>query len=401
MVHISLNPRGGSERLAIITMQALSQLGIDFDLTTYEKPNLLQLKNAYGRYANLAIQKIGTVRTFMSDKTDLKKYDIIINTHGDMLPYFRTTLSKENAITYCHFPLAKYLIDSNDSEYVTILNRINSTTKNNTDYSPEFLQLENNTYTKMIKNSTVLTNSEFSRKVISKTFGIDSTILSPPVDVDLFRNAAMLLPNNNKCCRNDTILVISRFHPSKKIENAIIIAKLLKQYEIGSDMKIIGNLSSENIGYYLYLRQIVQDYQLTDFVTFEINVEFSRLISLMRKSKAYFHSLPGEPFGISTVEAMSAGLIPVVPDIGGHTEFVPSKYQFHTFGEGIEVIASALEVPDSERNLISNSVRKFSISNYIQRFQQIVKKMLENMTESNHQRINLSSAPSLSKEKSY
>jgi len=146
---------------------------------------------------------------------------------------------------------------------------------------------------------------------------------------------------------------------------------------------------------------MVQYYQLTDFVTFEINLEFSRLISLMRKSKVYFHSLPGEPFGISTVEAMSAGLIPVVPDIGGHTEFVPSKYQFHTFREGIEVITFALDVPHSERNLISNSVRKFSISNYIQHFQQIVKKMLENTMESNHQRINLSSAPSLSKEKLY
>lgn len=401
MVHISLNPRGGSERLAIMTMQALSQLGIEFDLTTYEKPNLLQLKKAYGQYANLTIKKIGTLRTFMSDKADLKKYDIIINTHGDMLPYFHTNFSKENAITYCHFPLAKYLIDSNDSEYITILNRINSTAKNNTDFSREFLQLENNSYVKMIKNSTVLTNSEFSRKVILKTFGIDSIILSPPVDVDLFRNATMLLSTNNKYCRNDTILVISRFHPSKKIENAITLAKLLKQNKIKCDMKIVGNLSSENIGYYLYLRQMVQDYQLTDLVTFEINLEFSRLISLMRKSKVYFHSLPGEPFGISTVEAMSAGLIPVVPDIGGHTEFVPSKYQFHTFREGIEVITSALDVPNSERNLISNSVRKFSISNYIQHFQQIVKKMLENMMESKHQGINLSSAPSLSKEKLY
>jgi len=50
----------------------------------------------------------------------------------------------------------------------------------------------------------------------------------------------------------------------------------------------------------------------------------------MRETNIYFHTLAGESFGISTVEAMSAGLIPIVPDIGGHTEFVPRKYQFHT-----------------------------------------------------------------------
>jgi glycosyltransferase involved in cell wall biosynthesis len=190
------------------------------------------------------------------------------------------------------------------------------------------------------------------------------------VDVDFFRNTALLpsLSNNRK----DVILVVARFHPSKKIENAIRLAKLLKQYQIGNCMKIVGNLPPSRYGYYSYLKQMVQDYNLTDYVTFEINVSFSKLLALMQDSKIYFHPLPGEPFGISTVEAMSAGLIPIVPDIGGHTEFVPLKYQFHTFGEGVEAIASALNAPNSERILISDSVRKYSIQNFIQRFQQIV-----------------------------
>jgi glycosyltransferase involved in cell wall biosynthesis len=190
------------------------------------------------------------------------------------------------------------------------------------------------------------------------------------VDVDFFRNTALLpsLSNNKK----DVILVVSRFHPSKKIENAIRLAKLLKQYQIGNGMKIVGNLPPSRYGYYSYLKQMVQDYNLTDYVTFEINVSFSKLLALMQESKIYFHPLPGEPFGISTVEAMSAGLIPVVPDIGGHTEFVPSKYQFRTFGEGVEAIGSALNAPNSERILISDSVRKYSIQNFIQRFQHIV-----------------------------
>jgi glycosyltransferase involved in cell wall biosynthesis len=222
-------------------------------------------------------------------------------------------------------------------------------------------------YIKMMLNSTVLTNSEFSRKAIFKTFGVDSAILPPPVDVDIFRNAC--LASN---VRNDSILVISRFHPSKKIENAIHLAKLLCQNEVGICMNIVGNMPPDGIGYFNYLNDLVRHYGLENFIRFEINVRFDRLLDLMRRSKVYVHPLPGEPFGISTVEAMSAGIIPVVPDIGGHTEFVPPRYQFHTYGEGVQAVAAALTAPASERIKLSHSTQKYSVTNYIEKFQQIL-----------------------------
>jgi hypothetical protein len=72
---------------------------------------------------------------------------------------------------------------------------------------------------------------------------------------------------------------------------------------------------------------------------------------------------------------MGAGLIPVVPSIGGHTEFVPLKYQFHSFTEAKDSIAVAMDASFSERIRISDSVRRFSTINYIKRFQQIVKEI--------------------------
>ena len=47
-----LNPCGGGERLTLVTMQALAQMGIDFDLTTFKGPDISRLENAYGK--NLA-----------------------------------------------------------------------------------------------------------------------------------------------------------------------------------------------------------------------------------------------------------------------------------------------------------------------------------------------------------
>jgi glycosyltransferase involved in cell wall biosynthesis len=372
IVHISLNPRGGSERLAVAVIQALSEIGIDIDLTTFEQPNISKLESAYGETATSAIKKIKkiTIIDSIGVAEINKNYDLTINTHGDMLPYFLPYFSKNNSITYCHFPLAKYLIESDDPEYCRFLNGRILSTINHTNPSTKYYDFVNMAYANMLRSSTVISNSEFSRRVISRAFGIDSIVLSPPVDVALFRKAALFSSRarNNK----DAILVVSRFHPTKKIENAIKLAKLLKQYKVGTEMKIVGNIPPKRDGYYLYLKHLVDRYNLADYVTFEVNVSFSRLLNLMRESKVYFHPLLGEPFGISTVEAMSAGLIPVVPNIGGHTEFVPLKYQFHTFGEGVKAISSALNAPNSERMLISDSVRRYSIDSFIHHFQQIV-----------------------------
>ena len=386
ILHINLNARGGSERLALAVIRALKEdndMDIDIDLTTLQKPDVQKIEETYGKTGLMAVHNINRVNIIPSiENVQLKKkYDLIINTHGDMFPFSQKDFSKDNAITYCHFPLAKYLIDVENEEYARLI--YGQRFSDMVEYK-KHLHLARNTYIDMIRNSTVLTNSEYSRKAIYKTFKIDSTVLSPPVDVDLFRKA-VLFSSMNK--RDDTILVISRFHPSKKVENAIRLAGLLKQKGIGRSMKIVGNLSPHMIGYYSYLRQMVQDQDLSDYVTFHVNVSFNKLLSLMNESKVYFHPLPGEPFGISTVEAMSAGLIPVVPDLGGHTEFVPLRYQFCTFIEAMESVAVAMDASFSERIRISDSVKRFSTSNYIRRFQQIVKKLLLSATKTNYKNI--------------
>ena len=195
-------------------------------------------------------------------------------------------------------------------------------------------------------------------------------MLSTPVDVNSFRDIALSSGKGD-----DIILVVSRIDSYKQIENAIKLAKLLKENNIGKGMKIVGNLDSYNFNYYIYLKKIVMDLELVDYVTFEINISLNKLLLIMQESKVYLHPKPGEHFGISTVEAMSAGLIPVVPDVGGNTEFVPSKYQFHTFGEAVKAISSALDVSNSERTLISDSVKKYSIDNFIHHFQQILRNL--------------------------
>jgi glycosyltransferase involved in cell wall biosynthesis len=369
IVHISLNARGGGERLAVATIKAISSMGIDVELSTVEKPDMPMIHDAYGTNIEGDIKKIRTLNILQ--KYSPCNYDLTVNTHGDMLPFYHKNFTKKNAITYCHYPIARYLIDCGDPDFSTVLQNLCLLSMTPPVHN-RYYDAVRSAYTKMMLNSTVLTNSEFSRRAIFKTFGVDSTILPPPVDVDIFRNAC--LASN---VRDQSILVLSRFHPSKKIENAIHLAKLLRQNEVGTCMNIVGNMPPDGIGYFNYLNDLVRQYDLGNFVRFEINVRFDRLLYLMRRSKVYFHPLPGEPFGISTLEAMSAGIIPVVPDIGGHTEFVPARYQFHTYGEGVRAVAAALAAPASERIKLSHSTRKYSVTNYVKKFQQILIDVLD------------------------
>ena len=369
VVHVSLNARGGGERLAVATINALSSMAIDVELATIEKPDMVLIRDAYGVDICRNIKKIRTLNILQKYRP--QNYRITVNTHGDMLPFYHDDFTKKNSIVYCHYPLAGYLLDSNDPDYAAVLQDLRLL-RMAPPIHDSYRQKARTAYTKMMLNSTVLTNSEFSRNAILRTFGVHSRVLHPPVDVDVFRNACLSANN-----RDDSILVISRFHPSKKIENAIHLAKLLSQSSLGIGMKIIGNISPNGIAYFNYLCQLVRRYNLEKFVTFEINVRFDRMLDAMRRSKVYLHPLPGEPFGISTVEAMSAGIIPVVPDIGGHNEFVPAKYRFHTFRQGLDAIAAALGAPVSERIKISHSTQKYSVENYIKKFQQIVAEVLD------------------------
>lgn len=361
VVHISLNARGGGERLAVTTIKALSSMGFQVELATIEKPKMTLLRDAYGSSIERDVKRIKTLSLFHG----LEK-GITINTHGDMLPFYRRNFNRSNYIVYCHYPIAFHLMECDDSDYARVLDntRLYTTTEKGRRL---YFAAAKEAYRNMMGSSMVLTNSEFSRRAILKTFGVDSIVLHPPVDTDVFRDAALY-----SNIRGNSILVVSRFHPSKKIENAIYLARLLKQNRIDCQMIIVGNMPPEGMSYLDYLRKLVSLWDLEDFVRFETNIRFERLLYLMRTARVYFHPLPGEPFGISTVEAMSAGLVPVVPDIGGHTEFVPKKYQFRTFGQGLEAVVKALEAPMSERVHMSHYIQKYSTSNFVKKFQQIV-----------------------------
>jgi glycosyltransferase involved in cell wall biosynthesis len=416
VIHGDFNPCGGAERLSLTTMQALLERGIDFDLTTLKSPDITKLENSYGK--NLVsvmknIKKINVINIIEELRKQKQQqqekdhedynYDITINTNGDAAPYYHPSFSKDNVITYCHFPSTKYHIESENIEYLKtdlgMTERSNNFSEindhkyinNPKNYKTilqfsrrkEYFEILKYGYWNLMKNSTVITNSEFSRREIVNALGLDNIyVLSPPIDIETFRNVALMTNEDDET--NDIILVISRIAPHKKIENAIKLAKILKDNNIGKGMKIVGNLYYYFFDFYSEIKQMVLDLGLTDYITFEINASLDKLLSIIRESRVYFHPMIGEHFGMAVLEAMAAGLIPVVPNEGGITEFVPQEYQFNTIEQAAEIIMYVFNhLPKTERIKISDDINKFSNYHYIEGFQNILNELLPRRRNNN------------------
>lgn len=309
------NPCGGAERLSLMTLKSLLEAGTDFDLTTLKRPDMLKLENSFGKHLVSVMKRAKEVNVInileelrqqqQGEHKDYYNYDVTINTNGDAAPYYHPSFSKDNAITYCHYPSTKYHIEFENIEYLrTDLGMTEDTViySNNWNYEDidnsknskgnlqfrkrEYFEVLKYGYWNLMKNSVVITNSEFSRRAIVKAFGLDDVrIFSPPIDIETFRNNALMTNGGGDDRKRDIILVISRIAPHKKIENAIKVAKILKDNNIGRGMKIVGNLYTYFLDYYSDLKQMVIDLSLTDYITFEANASLDKLLSIIRESR--------------------------------------------------------------------------------------------------------------------
>jgi glycosyltransferase involved in cell wall biosynthesis len=84
----------------------------------------------------------------------------------------------------------------------------------------------------------------------------------------------------------------------------------------------------------------------------------------------------GEHFGMTVAEAMAAGLVPIVPSIGGPTEFVPHEYHYNTLEQAADIVSQAFRISYLKKVQISNSVKKFSTYHYIKGLKRIVNELL-------------------------
>jgi glycosyltransferase involved in cell wall biosynthesis len=427
IIHDDLNAGGGSERLALATIELLNEMKFDVDLATLHTPNPEEAKRVFGggqsslwKFNQIELLDMSSMLELggengkkmkandVSIRTDAaltetnslhndQNYDLIINTHADLIPYYNGRIKKMESskesendvrrinttvkITYCHYPLVpQYVQQKNYSFLEKLFDSFNELPEEKKQTVANKI-LEK--YDKMMKNTFILTNSKFSKQEIKRMYKNDNlvpTIIYPPVEINKFK----ILNSSNSSKRNyNSILVISRISPPKKIENAIEIGKVLREEE-GLDyyeMTIVGNITPDDEAYLEKLDNLVSKYNLRDNIKIRTDVSIEELQKRMQNSSIYLHPTPNEPFGISIVEAMSAGLIPVVPK-GGDAEFAPSDYRYRSTEHAAQITAGIIKNNNkndlaNERIKISNSTNIFSKQHYKESLKYLIQTLLE------------------------
>jgi glycosyltransferase involved in cell wall biosynthesis len=372
VIHHTLNSLGGETTVAIETIESLYELGYDVELVTIQPPDLDSISRAYGK--KIHIGRIRSLLPFklnyfgiyqrlltMLSSIDLNDSKVVINTHGDALPY--RISGSTPYLLYLHFPT---FLMSSTSRYAS--NKYRKSFFWRAYFKPYSLITQSLAMRAITRSSLILTNSEFSRKAIREAFeDVHPYLLYPPVDTARFSHAYSQSIN----AREVKVLVVARFSPEKQIENAITVAHLLR----GSiKFQIVGSLTPANRPYFKMLQDMIDTYSLTQTVTLTPNASNEELIDAMSKSMIYFHTMIGEHFGVSIVEAMAAGLVPIVPSYGGCSEIVPSGYQYRTLEEAAQYIAKNAKIADDEKRIQMHDIaRQFSPNN----FRKAMKKYIE------------------------
>ena len=179
---------------------------------------------------------------------------------------------------------------------------------------------------KLSRVDKIFCNSLYSKSFVDRYLKVDSSVLYPPVDIKV-----------KKMKKENVILHVGRFRV-KNVSNS----DFKKQ---GVMVEAFKEMVDAGFGdWTLILAVGVQDRDTESFelmkknaegypIKFMVNKSNDELWSLYSKAKIYWHasgfgedlnSHPeyAEHFGISTVEAMGAGLVPIVINAGGQKEIV-------------------------------------------------------------------------------
>ena len=107
------------------------------------------------------------------------------------------------------------------------------------------------------------------------------------------------------------------------------------------------------------------------------NVPREHQLKLYSEAKAFLHTMIGEHFGISVVEGMAAGLVPVVHKSGGpwNDIVLRGKYGFGytSSEEAVKMLSEAISNYWSLREISLRRAKVFSKDKFKQEFKEIIK----------------------------
>jgi alpha-1,2-mannosyltransferase len=351
-----INLCGGAEWVAVNMINVLKENGHQVVILTDSPLNQSRFEKIFDRQVQVDRQVIFPFRHFVSNDlknvyTDAIRIQALKTKCNVIIDTFSNAILPAANIAYIHHPLLTRI--DTIAPYWSARQR----TLNRAYFLPyhSYLKLFRNNYGKLI-----FANSKFTAQAIKAETGLDSSVLYPSVSNDI--------SNYNQASfdreRDNTVTTISRIDFAKNLN---IIPKIAKLTSDKITFNIVGLLDSQAALASL-LRQ-TKDLGVSNRVKIYTNVRREQIRDMLLNTRVYLHTKMKEHFGISIVEAMTSGCIPVVHNSGGPMEFVPQNRRYLSIEEAAIKVEQAInDWSQKNARTISESADKFSEKNFSRRF---------------------------------
>ena len=359
VVHPSLNRGGGAEKVCLNTIRALSRKGYRVCLATIDRTNWRFLEDRFGELSrpceetylmeNMPIrgkvsQAVFTLSFFLPELFYHRVNDescVVVNTYGDLVGGV-ADISYINALPvgvmhiYPEYGFSNSIMWRSVAQVYGVSLRV---------------------VDKLFRSNVLLTNSTFTQDIVRKHLKRDSLVVHPPVDVEKFRR------KRKGVCGENTVVAVSRLRLGKNLELIPRIAKLVKNGEF----RILGLADQASQDAIASLTKTIESLGVKNRVKLLINVSFQKLVDVLASAKVFLHTQRMEAFGMSVVEAMAVGCVPVVPGDGGPWFDVLDEKQgkfgfsYGNLGEAAHVIEALLRDEDLRMKVSSRASKRANV----------------------------------------
>jgi len=298
--------------LTLMLIEALHEEGYKVELITIETPNWARIKTILAADAG-NIDRIVVIPPFVTLPTIYRtiicwlirdvfftslvkrRYDLTITTASTLPVIFSDML-------YMHFPdfTSSYLEKCNPKYSHGLRRAYSMPLKLISDLSIRVLN-------RMAHKPLLMTNSQFSKEQIRRDLNVDALIVYPGIDT---RKYVSLM---NRAVREDIVVTVSRIDKEKNLD----IIPQLARYCPDTKFAILGATDSSSEWYKAQIVEESKRLDVEDRVLILANATDAQKTELFSRAKIYLHTMVDEHFGMSIIEAMSAGLMPLVHESGG------------------------------------------------------------------------------------
>ncbi|HIE54352.1 MAG TPA: glycosyltransferase [Chromatiaceae bacterium] len=310
LAHVFFDIIGGGEFLALNAARALRESGFDVTIFTCTPIDAGVVKRMLGIDVsgfNVVVRRVPVVdvvkrvsrgrftrlRRLMAYKKFFTEYMDEIGRGYDLVMETQSNIVSPADISYIHYPALIYFYEKKGSGLHWRL------------YNWA-VKLYADSFKRDMIPGRVLTNSTWTAAQIYRVHHIIADVVYPPVDVEYFSKVS----GNDK--REKLVVTISRFVEGKKLDKIVDVAAKLKDYVF----ILIGSTYEYSHRVLTKIERKVREYHL-DNVVIETDLPRTKMLEYLREARFYLHPPYAEHFGIAIVEAMAAGLVPLVYRDGG------------------------------------------------------------------------------------